>query len=100
MKLNFWSAIAALISLGSIGTAQAADLPVKAKAPPPIAVYNWTGWYVGANGGGIWGHNGVSNNFFDGAAVAAAQTLAALAGNGSAKGSSWLAGVQAGYNWQ
>lgn len=26
-------------------------------APPPIvAVYNWTGCYVGGNGGGLWGH--------------------------------------------
>jgi outer membrane immunogenic protein len=36
--------------------AQAADLAVK--APPPTApamVYNWTGLYIGVNGGGGWG---------------------------------------------
>ena len=36
----------------------AADLPVKApayKAAPPIAQYNWSGFYVGANVGYGWG---------------------------------------------
>ena len=37
----------------------AADLPVK--APPPAAAYNWTGCYVGANGGGVWGRSNVSS---------------------------------------
>src|SRR5271166_4937042 len=37
-------------------TAFAADLPVYTKAPvvAPVVVYNWTGCYVGANGGGLW----------------------------------------------
>lgn len=100
MKLHSWCAITALVSLGSVGSAFAADMAVKARPAPPPAVYNWTGWYVGANGGGIWGRNGVSNNFFDGGAVASAQTLAALAGNGSAHGSGGIGGVQVGYNWQ
>ena len=29
----------------------AADLAVK--APPPVVIYDWTGFYIGANGG--WG---------------------------------------------
>jgi outer membrane immunogenic protein len=36
-----------------ITAASAADLPVKAP-PPPLPVPNWTGCYVGVNGGGIW----------------------------------------------
>ena len=57
-------------------SANAADLPVKApvyKAPPPLASYNWTGLYLGINGGGAWGREdwldnvgaggGVSENF-------------------------------------
>jgi outer membrane immunogenic protein len=36
--------------------AQAADLAVKAPpAPIPVAVYNWTGLYLGVNGGYGWG---------------------------------------------
>ena len=31
--------------------AQAADLAPKAPAPLPGPIYNWTGIYVGANGG-------------------------------------------------
>lgn len=37
--------------------AHAADLPVKAPVykAPPVKLYNWTGFYVGINGGGLWG---------------------------------------------
>ncbi len=46
------------IAAGMVGASQqsyAADLPVKAPAaPPPIALYNWNGFYVGGNIGGGW----------------------------------------------
>jgi len=35
--------------------AQAADMRVVRKAPPPVAVYNWTGCYIGGQIGGQWG---------------------------------------------
>jgi outer membrane immunogenic protein len=36
--------------------ALAADLPVKARPmPPPVVVYNWTGFYIGGNVGYSWG---------------------------------------------
>jgi outer membrane immunogenic protein len=48
----------------------AADLPAKAplyKAPPPIAVYSWSGCYIGGHGGGGWTRfedtNRVNQNF-------------------------------------
>jgi outer membrane immunogenic protein len=44
-------AVAALV-LGP-AAALAADLPVK--APPPVAIYNWTGFYIGVAGGGSLG---------------------------------------------
>jgi outer membrane immunogenic protein len=48
----------AAISLLLAGSAFAADMRMPVKAPPapaPIAVYNWTGCYVGAGGGyGMW----------------------------------------------
>jgi outer membrane immunogenic protein len=42
-------------ALAFTGSAYAADLPVK--APPMIAPVapSWTGWYIGVNGGGVWG---------------------------------------------
>jgi outer membrane immunogenic protein len=39
-----------LASLGGLGAACAADMAVKA-LPMPVAVFNWTGCYLGANGG-------------------------------------------------
>ncbi len=50
----------AVVSLALAGSAIAADMPVKApvyKSPPPVQVYNWTGFYIGANGGAGWGHS-------------------------------------------
>jgi outer membrane immunogenic protein len=43
-------ALAAMIA----GPAMAADMPVKAKAPPPPLLYDWSGVYVGFNAGGTW----------------------------------------------
>ena len=47
---------ASLIALGAAAPAVAADLAARpyTKAPPMVAaVYDWTGFYIGANGG--WG---------------------------------------------
>ena len=51
-KLVLIGAAVAVLSL----PAMAADLPRKAPAPmpPPSPVYNWTGFYVGVNGGWGW----------------------------------------------
>ena len=47
------TAAAALLA-GSLTAASAADMALK--APPPVPVgYDWTGWYGGVNGGGLWG---------------------------------------------
>src|SRR6202051_5083738 len=49
-----------LIALGIAAPASAADLAARpyTKAPPApvVAVYDWTGVYIGANGGGGWSH--------------------------------------------
>src|SRR5262245_9868819 len=41
--------------------ALAADMPVKARPAPAVAVYNWTGFYVGANAGYTWGGSDAVN---------------------------------------
>src|SRR5258706_9619329 len=77
-----------LASVGIValaGSAAAADLPRRyepvVKAPIYAPVYNWTGFYVGINGGGAWGHSAWdSTPGFD------------LSGG--------LVGGTAGYNWQ
>jgi outer membrane immunogenic protein len=48
MRKLFISAVVSATLVG--GAASAADLPLKAP-PMPVAVYNWTGCYVGVNGG-------------------------------------------------
>jgi outer membrane immunogenic protein len=44
------------------------EMPVKAPIAAPVPYYNWTGFYVGINGGGAWGRSsfdfpGSSTNF-------------------------------------
>jgi outer membrane immunogenic protein len=50
----------ALIAVASGTSARAADIAIY-KTPPPVAIYSWTGFYVGASAGGMWSHN--STNF-------------------------------------
>jgi outer membrane immunogenic protein len=53
---NFAAIGVALFALATVGTAYAADMPVKAPTPlPPVAApYTWAGCYVGVNGGYGW----------------------------------------------
>jgi outer membrane immunogenic protein len=47
----------AALMAGMAGPAIGADLKAPVyKAPPPVAVFNWTGCYVGGEVGGQWGH--------------------------------------------
>jgi len=50
---------AATLVLSAVSMANAADLPMKAALPPPVAVANWTGAYVGGFAGGSWGEGNV-----------------------------------------
>jgi outer membrane immunogenic protein len=87
-------AAAGLAAVGISGAASAADLPArtytKQPAPAYVApVYDWSGFYVGINGG--WGG---SNNFW---------TLQAPAGafpEGGTNASGGVIGGQIGYRWQ
>ena len=54
--------LAAAIGLAGMQLASAADMPIKAPpmAPPPPVVFNWTGIYVGLNGG--WARDNISTD--------------------------------------
>jgi outer membrane immunogenic protein len=83
---------ASLCMLGLMTPALAADLPY-AKAPSATAsVYDWTGVYVGAFGGGGYGNHNVNNS--TGSAVPFADFSANYASTGG------VAGGEVGYNWQ
>ena len=65
---RYLKVLAGVAMLLSPIAAHAADLAVKAPpAPVPAAVYNWTGLYIGVNGGWGWGRqdplNLISNRF-------------------------------------
>lgn len=69
----------------SVTAAQAADMPVKAPRIAPPVLYNWTGFYIGINGGGGWGRSDWSSPVAD-------------TGNFNISGG--LVGGTIGYNWQ
>lgn len=92
--------IAALV-IAVTQVASAADLPRKAPAyaPPPPPIYGWTGFYVGGNIGGGWGHRDVNYTPND----PQAYFLFLLGGApppASFNTSGVIGGIQAGYNWQ
>jgi outer membrane immunogenic protein len=85
----------ALVAMGIAGPASAADLAARpyAKAPPlPMvaAIYDWSGFYIGANGG--WGE---SRNCWD-----FIRTFIDARDDGCRNSSGGLAGGQIGYRWQ
>ena len=67
--------------------ASAADMPVKAKAPPPVVSYDWTGFYIG----GYYG-TGITHT--------KAETPGTVLGTHDFNQSGLTLGATAGYNWQ
>jgi outer membrane immunogenic protein len=87
----FLAGVSALAVLATIGGANAADLgrrypaQMPVKAEPVYAAYNWTGFYLGINGGGAWGKSNFSDPF-------------GTTGDFNLSGA--MIGGTAGYNWQ
>ncbi|HEY4141011.1 MAG TPA: porin family protein, partial [Pseudolabrys sp.] len=88
MKRLVLASVSALALVSTFGAANAADIsrrqtmPVKAPIYAPI--YNWTGAYVGINGGGGWGRSDTSAPF----------------ASGGFDTSGGVVGGTIGYNWQ
>src|SRR5215470_15915833 len=79
--------VCAMLAAGSVLAAD--QQPVfKAPPPPPIAVYNWTGFYIGGHVG--WGWD----------SVGWVHTHEGETHTGSMDGNAFLGGVQAGFNYQ
>jgi outer membrane immunogenic protein len=74
-----------LMAVAASGGANAADLPVYTKAPK-APVYNWTGFYIGAEGGAGWGN--------------AQQTDGIGFNSGTYQPNGAFVGGTIGYNWQ
>ena len=99
--------IAGVSAVALMRTASAADLPLK--APIEVPVYNWTGFYIGLNGGFGWGRNDADftgdgqNNagndlisrVFDGT-----RNFNQLTRSQDIDSEGAFGGAQLGYNWQ
>jgi outer membrane immunogenic protein len=88
MKMKLLLVTASLVALGAAGSASAADLAARpyTKAPPMVAaIYDWTGFYIGVNGGGGWSHSSWTANGV---------------GDGSHDANGGTVGGQIGYRWQ
>jgi outer membrane immunogenic protein len=113
MKTRLGWALASAMLLGGIGSASAADMAVKAP-PMPVPVWNWTGFYIGGNVGGIW--NDTRDDTYPTGCFLNAGPIDGCGGlrpglSGVAfnplrsdsvrlNGSGFTGGGQAGYNWQ
>ena len=115
MKRILFTVSAIALAL-SVGTAVAADLPMRKEAPvyvpPPPPM--WTGFYVGLNIGGGWDSNGGQSGYsayYDPRYAIGGPAPAGFAGvgpnlfflgNGNSLGSAGgvVGGAQAGYNFQ
>src|SRR5258705_5849818 len=92
MRNLFLSAALAVSAIVSSGAAQAADLPVRTYTKAPIVVdpvYNWTGFYVGANLGWSFGRSRTDVTIAGAPFASTSQRMDGI-----------LGGLQAGYNWQ
>ncbi|MDP3692404.1 outer membrane protein [Bradyrhizobium sp.] len=88
----------AALSLGLVTAASAADMAARpyTKAPAPMiaAMYNWSGFYVGINGGGGW-----SRKCWDATSVLGIAVVPSVA-EGCHDASGGTVGGQVGYRWQ
>jgi len=85
-KLLGTVSLSAAILAALFGSANAADMVVKAPLLPPAPAYNWTGFYIGAHAGGAFDND--QFNF---------QPAGTFTNNTA---SSFLGGGQVGYNYQ
>jgi len=93
-KISLLTAAAAM-SVSLTGVAKAADLPQRAyKAPPVVApvMYNWSGFYLGANAGYGW-----SNQCID---ITAINGIGGVFDEGCKSAGGGAIGGQLGYRWQ
>lgn len=85
--------LAAACAIVSVQAAYAADMPTKAPAYAPIAMYNWTGFYVGGQVGGGWFSSQTTN-------IDPTRSFPAGFVDNTINGSGFLGGGYAGYNYQ
>lgn len=96
---SFLLAGAVFAALTAAPVARAADIGMPVKAPVMMKVYDWTGFYVGANVGYGWGSEPI-NLSGTGAIPAAQFTAGFLPTSLASDPRGFIGGIQAGYNYQ
>jgi outer membrane immunogenic protein len=100
---KFLLAVTAFVTIG--GSALAADVPVRRQVPtygppPVVALFTWTGCYVGGNAGGLWArtewHDDVFGDFGTGTASGG---LGGLQVGCNYQTGPWVFGIQGDYDW-
>ncbi len=98
---KFASLIAAITAFGFVNAASAADMPMRSASAPMMAPgYNWSGLYIGVNGGygtgtvagGLFPTLGSSNPTISGGLVGGQIGYNFQFGN-------WVLGIEADYDW-
>jgi outer membrane immunogenic protein len=93
---KFLLATVGVAALGIAAPASAADLAPRpyTKAPPPVVapIYDWTGFYIGANGGYGWSHRCLD--------ITAINNVSVFEAEGCRNAGGGVAGGQIGYRWQ
>jgi outer membrane immunogenic protein len=98
---KLFSAAFGLLALGMAAPASAADLAARpyVKAAPMIpAMYDWSGFYIGINGGGAWSHKCWDTGPFTTGNLLVIQNPGGREGCHDASGGT--VGGQIGYRWQ
>jgi outer membrane immunogenic protein len=96
-------ATAAFALISVIPAASAADLaprPYVKAAPAMVEVYNWTGFYIGGNGGYSWGRSSTDVSYFNTTTGTPIVPPAGSILSNRFDMNGGIAGGQAGYNWQ
>jgi outer membrane immunogenic protein len=94
IRLGGLALLAAVVAV----PAQAADMPVK--APPPVVLWNWNGWYIGGNIGYSWGRSQTDVSYFNATTGAAIAAPAGSITSADTNLNGIIGGGQIGINWQ
>jgi outer membrane immunogenic protein len=98
--MNRFSLAVSIVAISAV-SASAADFATRpyTKAPPAIAAYDWSGFYIGVNGGGAWGRKCWDVDPFT-LALPGIGPFTVAGSEGCHTASGGTAGGQVGYRWQ